>query len=191
MKRMLKSITMFAVAAVMLICAVFSGVMTTTVYASDPRLPARFMATHRVNMYDRPGGRLNGGWFDQTSPGEQRVISWGRRANGREYWLIEYNLFSGGTRRGYARRSDLIPGRTCAQAFQIILPRDTQVFERPNLARSYGTVWGGSRARNMGYNYSVVLNQQGTSVQIVYRLASGGGRIGWIRLNDTIGATRR
>jgi len=188
---MFKGITMLAVTFAMLICGVFSGVMTTTAYARDQRLPARFMATHRVNMYDRPGGTLNGGWFDHTSPGEQRVINWGPVANGREYWEIEYNLFAGGTRRGWARRSDLIQGRINQETFQVILPRDTQVFERPNLARNFGTVWGGNRARDMGYNYAVVLNRQGNSVQIVYRLANGGGRIGWIRLSDMQGAERR
>jgi len=187
---MLKGITMLAAASAMLTSGIFSGVMTSTVYANDRRLPARFMATHRVNMYNQPGGTLNGGWFDHTSPGEQRVISWGPVVNGREYWQIEYNLFAGGTRRGWARRSDLIQGRTNNEVFQVTLPRDTQVFERPDLARSYGTVWGGNRARDMGYNYSVVLNRQGNSVQIVYRLANGGGRIGWIRLSDMQGAAR-
>jgi len=67
MKRMFKGIIMLAIAFVMLTCGVFSGVMTRSIYVNDPRLPARFIPTHRININVRPGWNLNVGWFD---PGE-------------------------------------------------------------------------------------------------------------------------
>jgi|GEM_PF-4067315 len=163
------------------------GVMpATTAYASDQRLPAAFFPEFRVDTYNRPGGTVNG-FFDERTTGA-RVEAWGFHAGGREYWRVSFNLFAGGRATRYIRRNDLIRNNTWTD---IILSQDARVFERSNLSRQAGTVWGGQRARDRGNNYSVVLASRGNSVLLVHRIDSGGGRLGWISARDLEGAIRR
>ena len=162
-------------------------VNTTVVDAADARLPAAFFAERQINTYDRPGGAING-FLNQNTTGA-RVEAWGFWANNREYWRISFNLFAGGRATRYIRRYDLVGSN--AAPLDIILPRDTRVFERSNLARQAGTVWGGQRARDRGNLYSVILATRGNVALIVHRLDAGGGRLGWINGNDIEGAIRR
>jgi len=186
MKGILKSGITIMVAAVTLVASAFSGAMTTTAYARDRRLPAAFFPEFRVNTYDRPGGVING-FFDERTTGA-RVEQWGFMHANREYWRVSFNLFAGGRATRYIRRYDLIRNNSWTD---IILLQDTRVFERSNLARHVGTVWGGQRARDRGNNYSVVLATRGNSVLIVHAIDAGGGRLGWINGRDVEGAVRR
>ena len=176
--------------AVMAVTAIpfIAPASATTVYASDPRLPATFFAERQMNTYDRPGGSVNGFVNAQTTG--KRIEAWGFMANNREYFRVSFNLFQGGRATRYIRRNDLIPS-AASNATDVILPRDTRVFERSNLARQAGTVWGGQRARDRGNFYSVILATQGNAAMLVHRIDSGGGRVGWISINDMEGAVRR
>lgn len=173
---------------VLVVLMLFSIVPAIDVYAQDRRLPAAVFPEFRVNTYDRPGGQVNG-FFDERTTG-LRIDNWGYRdGNNNEWWRVSFNTFSGGrAERRFVRRQDLIRNNTWTD---VILAQDTRVFERSNLARQAGTVWGGQRARDRGANYSVVLAERGNAVMIVHIIDTGGGRIGWINRSAMENATRR
>ena len=159
----------------------------TTVHASDRRLPATFYAERQINTYNMPGGTING-FLNQNTTGKQ-VVAWGFWSGGREYWRVSFNLFAGGRATRYIRRYDLVGSN--AGPVDIILPRDTRVFQRSCLSRQAGTVWGGQRARDRGNLYSVLIAGRGNVGMIIYALDAGGGRIGWINVACIEGAIRR
>ena len=178
---MKKCLVSFATMAVLIL------VMGVVAYADNSRLPATFFAERQINTFDRPGGTTNG--FLNANTTNKKVIAWGFWHNNREYWRVSFDLFAGGRATRYIRRYDLIGSNM--DPIDVILPRDTTVFERSNMSRRAGTVWGGDTARNRGQLYTVVMGARGSNTLVLHRLDSGGSRLGWIPNRDFQGAIRR
>ena len=176
MKTLAKGICLsLLVACMMLGCLILTS---TQVEAAQPNFNGTiFFPEGRVNTHTRLGGAVDG-WFD-GSTGDPRIISANHWHNGQDFFLVEYRLFSGGNKRAFARRSDILIGGQAPRA--AITRQDTSVFRQSNMRSQFGTVWGGQRARDRGANYMFVVGSRGNNVQVIFRLDAGGHRMGWIQ----------
>jgi murein DD-endopeptidase MepM/ murein hydrolase activator NlpD len=146
--------------------------VSTVVYAAPNFNNTIFVPEQRINTRSQLNGGHDG-WFD-GSTGDCRIISAGHWRSGVEYFLVEYTLFNGGTKRAFARRSEILVGGITP--YEATTRQNTSVFRRSDMRSSFGTIWGGSR----GSGYMHVVGQRGNNVQIIYRLDAGGHRMGWI-----------
>jgi hypothetical protein len=128
---------------------------------------ARFAANKTIDTRTSLSGPTNG-WIDPND--DCVIVSTRHFHNGVEYWLINYPIPGNRRKNAYALRSDIMTHNI--NPYTARVRGTTSVFRFADLRPWYGEVWS---------SYDIwVLNHSGPNVQIIYPVAAGGFRIGWI-----------
>ncbi|MCL2426497.1 MAG: M23 family metallopeptidase [Oscillospiraceae bacterium] len=170
-----KSVIMTLVVAALL--GMITAFAHTTVYAqSAPNfVNAVFRAEPnvQVNVYNQPGGS-HVGWFSYDS-GDVRILAT-RMHNSTEWFYVRYALFAGGHRDAWVRRSTVIIGSR--SPIEVAFHRNTPVNRNSSMRTRFGEAWSG---QSRGYAWAI--GERNGNVQVIFRLAAGGFRIGWATPN--------
>ena len=173
-KIVLKSTVMALVAATLVgMAAAFAPV--TVQAQSAPNFTGTLLRAEpnvRVNAFSAPGAAHTGWWFDYTS-GDVRILGT-RVHNGATWFNVRYPLFAGGTRDAWVPASSILHGNRAAQ--EVAFHRTTQVYRNSALRTRFGEVWSG---QSRGYAW--VIGARNGAYQVIYRLAAGGHRMGFVR----------
>ena len=183
-KIIMKFTVMILVAAVLASLAVIITSITVQAQSAPNYTNAWFRAEPnvRVNAFSAPGAAHNGWWFDYTS-GDVRIL--GTRIHQNALWMnIRYPLFAGGTRDAWVPASSILQGNRTAQ--EITFHRTTQVYRNSAVRTRFGEAWS-----NQSSGYAWLIGSRNGNYQVIFRLAAGGHRIGFVRPGtfSIVGAT--